>query len=285
MNRFINYILIVLISGMITYSCSTEPDQSSPIPASDVALNPHKDAEIQRHNIELRKDRSERFPCDTISVIEHVFNNYPHGSYLLQTDKTTLNSLPKTAVKYFDDKDGSNYVFAVIATSRSGERLVEVKNLVGYDESYIDLDSTNLGTPFIYLILLECIGNNLNLVWESIIPSHGGFKTFSIKNWDYNGTLFVETVFYYAQGIGTISYNYFLIDGISTTPHLLMTYDGLDFRRTITNVNNDEYPDYHEYVFVSLPDRVFARDSVAFVWDKKTGVYINSRNARQTRPY
>lgn len=285
MKRTIHYIIIVLITGMLVFSCSTEPDQSTTALTGDVAYDPQKDAEIQRYNIELRKDRSERFPCDTISVIEYVFNNYPYGSYLLQTDRTTLNSLPKPAIVYYKDKDDRNYVFAVITTSRSGERLVEVKNLIGYDESYIDLDSTNLGTPFIYLILLECIGNNLSLVWESIIPSHGGFNTFAINNWDYNRTPYLEAVFYYAQGIGTISYNYFLVDGLRSAPHLLMTYDGLDFRRNIANVNNDEYPDYYEYVFISMPDRIYARDSVAFVWDKTKEVYINSRNARQTRPY
>lgn len=273
------------MTGMLTFSCGTEPEKSTAVSTNDVAFNPQKDAEIQRYNIELRKDRSERFPCDTISVIEYVFNNYPYGSYLLQTDRTTLNSLPKPAIVYYKDKDDRNYVFAVITTSRSGERLVEVKNLIGYDESYIDLDSTNLGTPFIYLILLECIGNNLSLVWESIIPSHGGFNTFTIKKWDYNGTPYLEAVFYYAQGIGTISYNNFLVDGLRSAPHLLMTYDGLDFRRNIANVNDDEYPDYYEYVFVSMPDRIYARDSVAFVWNKSKGVYINSRNARQTRPY
>lgn len=185
---------------MIVNSCSYETDKSNPIPTREVAFDPQKDAEIQRYNIELRKDRSERFPCDTISVIEYVFNNYPQGSYLLETDKTTLNSLPKPAIIYHNDTDGRNYVFALITTSRAGERLVEVKNLIGYDESYIDLDSTNLGTPFNFLILLECQDNNLSLVWESIIPSHGGFKTFLLSNWNYNGTKYIENIFLLCSG-------------------------------------------------------------------------------------
>lgn len=270
---------------MTILSCGEDEDRSNPIPSRDVAFDSEKDAEIQRYNIGLRKDRSQRFPCDTISVIEYVFNNYPAGSYLLDTDKSTLKSLPKPAVIYYDGKDGKKYVFTLAATSRPGERLIEIKNLIGYDESFIDLDSTNLGTPFIYLILMECRGNNLDVVWESVIPSHGGFNNFNLKLWDYNGTVFIENIFYYAQGIGTISYNYFLIEGIRENPHLLMTYNGLDFRRTITNFNNDKYPDYYEYVFVSLDDRVFVKDSVAFIWDEKNGVYINTRNSKQTRLY
>lgn len=276
---------LFLLAGLLVISCTNDEEKSNPVPSVDVAFDPQKDAEIQRYNIELKKETSDRFPCDTIAVLEYVLNNYPQGTYLLETDKTTLNSLPKPAVIYHNDENGKKYVFALITTSRAGERLVEVKNLVGYDQSYIDLDSTDLGTPFIYLILLECQGSNLSLVWESIIPSHGGIKTFSLENWDSNGTMYIENIFYYAQGIGTISYNYFLIDGIRNKPHLLMTYNGLDFRRDIANVNNDQFPDYYEFLFISLSDRIFVKDSIAFVWDSKKGVYINTRNARQTRPY
>lgn len=283
MKQIIFYLTLLLIASII--SCTNEQDKSNPLPSRDVATNPQKDAEIQRYNIELRKERSERFPCDTIAVMEYILNNYPQGSYLLETDKTTLNSLSRPAVLYHNDQDGRRYIFALLTTSRPGERLVEIKNLIGYDESYIDLDSTDLGTPFIYLILLECLGDNIRLVWDAIIPSHGGFKTFSLRKWNYNGTPFIENIFYYAQGIGTISYNYFLVDGIRNKPHLLMTYNGLDFRRNIANVNNDMYPDFYEYIFVSLPDRIFVKDSVAFVWDEKKGVYINARNSRQTRPF
>ncbi len=62
-----------------------------------------------------------------------------------------LITFPKAAIIYFTDKDGSKFVFTVIATSRAGERLIEPSNIIGYDESFIDLDSTKLGTPFIYL--------------------------------------------------------------------------------------------------------------------------------------
>ncbi len=277
------HIFLFLLIFIFTFSCSKEEEVSS-TSSYEVALNPEKDAEIQRYNLELRKERSQRFPCDTIAVMEYIYDNYPQGTYLLETDKSTLNSLPKPAVIYYD-KDGRNYVFAVIVKSRSGERLIEIKNLIGYNESYIDQDSTKLGTPFLYLVLLECRGNDFSLVWESIIPSHGGFKNFSLETWDAKGTLFIENQFYYAQGIGIIKYNYFLVDGIRSKPHLLMTYEGLDFKRTIANVNDDKFPDYYEHVFINLPDNIYSKDSVAFYWRERESVYVNTRNSRQTRPY
>lgn len=282
--KIINIIFLVIITSLII-SCSNQSDKESTTSYVDVATDPGKDAEIQKYNLDLKKARSERFPCDTISVIEYFLDNYPSGTYLLESDKTAFETLPKPAVYYHTDRDGSRFVFAVIATSRPGERLVETKNLVGYEQSYIDLDSTKLGTPFLYLVLLECRGNNLSLVWEAIIPSHGGFNDFSFNIWRNKNIPFIEARFYYAQGIGMISYNYFLINDFRSKPHLLMTYDGVDFRRTIADVNNDKYPDYYEYVFVSLEDRVYARDSVAFVWKESKQAYVNTRNARQTRLY
>ncbi|MFO7524408.1 MAG: hypothetical protein R6W68_03055 [Ignavibacteriaceae bacterium] len=284
MNKKLSRLLILIVS-VIIFSCAGNDEKSNPIPSGEVAINPDKDAEIQRYNLELMKKRSERFPCDTISVSEFVLKNYPAGTYLLETDKAGLYSIPNHALIYYNFNDGKKYIFALIAASRSGERLIETKNLIGYNESYIDLDSTKLGTPFIYLILLECYENNLSLVWEALIPSHGGFDNFSLNYWEYGRTPFIQTDFYYAQGIGMIQYNYFLIDGIRANPHLLMTYNGVDFKRTIANLNNDKFPDYYEYVFVSLPDRIYPVDSVAFYWRQKDSVYVNSRNSKQTRPY
>ena len=111
------------------------------------------------------------------------------------------------------------------------------------------------------------------------------FKNFSLKRWDKKNIQFVQIDFYYAQGIGTISYNFFLVNGIRQEPHLLMTYDGIDFKRTIINFNDDIYPDYNEYVFVSNSSRIYAADSVAFYWQNKENIYVNSRNSRQTRLY
>jgi len=64
-----------------------------------------------------------------------------------------------------------------------------------------------------------------------------------------------------------------------------MTYEGINFKRTIANVNNDKFPDYYEFIFYDLEDRVFSRDSVAFIWQPEESVYVNTRNRKQTRPY
>ena len=74
-----------------------------------------------------------------------------------------------------------DFVFGVIARSKPGERLIEVKNIVGYDQSFIDLDSTELGTAFFYLVLFKCENSSFNVVWESPIPSHGGFNFLSLS--------------------------------------------------------------------------------------------------------
>ena len=64
-----------------------------------------------------------------------------------------------------------------------------------------------------------------------------------------------------------------------------MTYKGINFKRTIANVNDDEFPDYYEHIYYDLGDRIFSKDSVAFMWNTKDNVYVNSRNKRQTRSY
>ena len=92
--------------------------------------------------------------------------------------------------------------------------------------------------------------NQISTVWESPVPSHGGFNKISMQKWDYNGTPYVDINFHYAQGVGHIDYNYFLVNGLTSPPHLLMTYKGINFRRTIANVNNDKYPDYLEYLYI-----------------------------------
>lgn len=250
------------------------------------AFDQNKDAEIQRYNLELKKKESKnRFPCDTIAVIEHIFNNYPAGTYLLEFDRTTTYNIPKPALIYFTDQDGSKFVFSVIASSRAGERLIEPSNVIGYDQSFIDLDSAKLGTPFLYLVLFECSGDRLVKKWEAPIPSHGGFNSISLKRWDYNRNYYIEINFHYAQGIGHIDYNYFLIDNIRKYPHLLMTYSGTSFKRTLANVNNDKFPDYYEHIFYNLNDKVFSTDSVAFIWSEKDTLYHNTKNPKQTRRY
>lgn len=279
---------IILMILLLLLSCDnkSKPQNKNVNYNEQAAFNLNKDAEIQRYNLELKKKESKnRFPCDTIAVIEHIFENYPSGTYLLEFDRTTTYDIPKPAIIYFTDKDGSKYVFTIIASSRAGERLIEPTNLIGYDQSFIDLDSTKLGTPFLYLVLFECKGENLLKQWEAPIPSHGGFNSISLKKWNYRGTYFIENNFHYAQGIGHINYNYFIIDNIRDFPHLLMTYEGTSLKRTLANVNNDKFPDYYEHIIYNLSDKVYSNDSVAFKWSEKDTLYINTKNSKQTRRY
>jgi hypothetical protein len=279
---------IILLILLLMLSCEHESriEKSNVDYKEEVAYDQNKDFEIQKYNIELKKKAAlERFPCDTIAVLEYLLNNYPSGTYLLEFDKTLTYNVPRSALIYKSDKDGNKYVFAVIATSRQGERLIEPTNIIGYDQSFIDLDSTKLGTPFMYLVLFECNGENLERLWEAPIPSHGGFNSVSLKTWNFNGSNYIQNNFHYAQGVGHINYNYFLIDNFRNFPHLLMTYEGTNFKRTLVNVNSDKYPDYYEHIFYNLNDRIYSKDSVSFVWSPKDTLYINTKNPKQTRRY
>ncbi len=278
-------ILTLVICFVFIAGCTSEEENRQTPPYSNgVENSPEKDAWIQSYNLEHQKKlATERKPCDTIAVKEFILNNYPEGTYLVDFDITSAYSVKKPAVIYYGRNN--DYIFTVIARSRPGERLIEPNNIVGYDQSFIDLDSTDLGTAFFYLTLLKCKDNNFDVIWEAPIPSHGGFNRFAVKKWRYKNIPFIEVNFHYGRGIGHINYNYFLIEGLEKQPHLLMTYEGINFKRTIANVNNDEYPDYYEYVYYDSGDRVMVRDSVAFIWSKKDSVYINTRNRRQTRPY
>ena len=248
----------------------------------DVASNPEKDAEIQRTNLEHRKKLAgERFPCDTLSLVDFVLSNYPEGTYLVDFDKTLTYNIPRSAVIYYDKK----YVLGVIAKSREGERLVEVKNIIGYDQSFIDLDSTDLGTAFFYFTLFQCREESFKVIWESPIPSHGGFNNMSLHKWKFNNSEYVKVNFHYAQGIGHIDYNYFFVDGLNSKPHLLMTYEGINFKRIIASLNEDKYPDYYEYLYYDSGSQVFPKDSIGFIWNSEEKVYVNTRNKKQTRLY
>ncbi len=285
-----NIIKITFVSVVILlYASSCRKSQDEKLASMGankeaVENSPEKDLEIQKYNLQVKKEQTkERFACDTISVMEYVLDNYPKGTYLLNFDKTFTYNIPKPAVIYFDND--RSYIFGVIAESRPGERLIEPKNIIGYDESYIDLDSTKLGTAFFYLVLFHCDNGKLNTVWKAIIPSHGGFNNFSLHYWKYNGTPYIKVNFHYAQGVGHIDYNYFLVDGLTSPPHLLMTYKGINFKRTITNINNDKFPDFYEYIYYDSGREIKAVDSVAFTWNIKDSLYVSSRNRKQTRQY
>ncbi len=276
------YLIILFFLPLLLFSCSekeeNEEGNQKKIDASA------KEYEIQKYKIEQQKDQTaQRYPCDTIALKEFVLSHYPEGTYLVDFDRTLTYDIPKSAVIYPENYPG--YIFGIIAKSKSGERFIEPKNIVGYNESFIDLDSTKLGTAFFFLTLFHCDNDKFDVVWESVIPSHGGFNTFSIENWKYNNTPFIRVNFHYAQGIGHIDYNYFLLDGLTSKPHLMMTYQGINFQRTITNYNNDKFPDYYEYIYYDSGKKVAVLDSVAFFWNPKRAAYVNTRNAKLTRPY
>ena len=197
-------------------SCGKEETKTEEVGGGgeDVAYSPTKDEEIQRYNLQQARDlSSSRAPCDTLSLVEYVIDHYPPGTYLVDFDKTFTYNVPKPAVHYYNQ--GGNYVFGIIVKSGPDHRLVESKNVVGYDQSFIDLDSTELGTAFFYLVLFQCTGDQFNVVWEAPIPNHGGFNRFYMENWNYNGTTYIRCDFHDARGIGHIDYNYFFINGIT----------------------------------------------------------------------
>ncbi len=266
---------------------STDTIESTSVdfkPGERVAYTPTKDEDIQQYNLKQQKDLGvSNSPCDTLALKKFVVDNYEPGTYLVDFDQTFTYNISKSAVIYYN-KDGK-FVFGIIAKSKPGERLIEPDNIVGYDQSFIDLDSTDLGVAFFYLTLFECKGDQFNIVWETPIPSHGGLRDMHLDKWAYKGTQYMSIDFYYARGSGHIDYNYFFIRGFKTRPHLLMTYKGIDFQRTLANVNNDKYPDYFEYLYINTGDRIAVVDSIPFYWSQKDSSYISKRDRRLRRPY
>jgi hypothetical protein len=279
-------LVFLTLFSFLFFSCGKKGQENVQRSQSgDVATSPNTDADIQMYNLRVKQQQAgTQSAYDTLSVVEYVLKNYPKGSYLVNFDKTFTYNIPKPAVIYLNNQNGT-YVFAVVAKSKPGERLIESKNVVGYDQSFVNLDSTHLGTAFFYLVLLKAENGSFTNIWESPIPGHGGFNYMDMQKWAYNGTPYVRVDFHYARGIGHIDYNYFLVNGLINPPHLLMTYEWIDAKRTIANVNDDKYPDYYEYLYYNLPNRIYAADSIPFVWDVKDSLYVNTRNHRQTQPY
>lgn len=276
-------IIAFLLFGVLLISCKSK------VTGGDAATSAAKDESVREYKLDVQKEQTEnRFPCDTISLKEYVLNNYDPGTYLVEFDKTYTYSVPKSAVIYF--RDTSNYILAVIAKSKPSERHVETKNIVGYESSFINLDSTKLGTAFFWLTLFECKDGSFNRVWESEIPMHGGFNRMSIKLWKPKNVKYVELN--YEDGIisGHRNFNYFMVDGWRNPPHLLETYEGIVHKRTLANMNNDKYPDYYEYRFTSgqyLDSLVQIRilDSIPFYWSTKRQLYITDKSSRWFRRY
>jgi len=278
---------IIVFYAMVFISCGDDKNDDTKVGGGgDAAYSASKDESIQRYNLKKARGQQSgnRTPCDTLSIVEYIIDNYPSGSYLVDFDQTNTYNAPKHAVFYYN-QGGSRYIFAIVVKSGADNRLVEKKNVIGYDQSYIDLDSTELGTPLFSLVLFKCDNNSLQELWDSPIPNHGGFNRFSMEKWKYNGTSYICCNFYDARSGGYLDYNYFFVDGIENKPHLLMTYEGINYKRSLTNVNNDKFPDYLEYVYFDNGDRVYKKDAVPFVWDIKANMYVNTRNRKQTRPY
>lgn len=272
-------LLAVPLLLILMYNCAKEGE------SGDAATSTAKDEEIREYNIGVEKEQTKnRFPCDTISLKEYILDSYEPGTYLVEFDRTYTYNIPKSAVIYFNDA-GTNYVLAVIAKSKAGERNIETKNVIGFESSYINLDSTKLGTAFFWLTLFECKDALFTRLWESEVPIHGGFNRMTIKTWTPKNVKFVELN--YEDGIisGHRNYNFFMVDGWRKPPHLLETYVGIVHKRKMAKVNQDKFPDYFEFRFAEDSMRIRQIDSIPFYWSEKRLLYITDRSPRWFRKY
>lgn len=272
-------LLAVPLVLILLYNCSKGGG------SGDATTSTAKDEEIREYNIGIEKEQtSKRFPCDTISLKEYILDNYEPGTYLLEFDRTYTYNIPKSAVIYFNDA-GTNYILGVIVKSKPGERNIERKNVIGFESSYINLDSTKLGTAFFWLTLFECKDEQFSRIWESEVPIHGGFNKMSIKTWSPKNIKYVELN--YEDGIisGHRNYNFFAIDGWRKPPHLLETYVGIVHKRRMALVNQDKFPDYFEFRFAEDSMRIRQIDSIPFYWSEKRQLYITDRNPRWFRKF
>ncbi|MCF8242726.1 MAG: hypothetical protein K9J16_15215 [Melioribacteraceae bacterium] len=276
-------LLIVFGVASLLVSCSCEEDK---VDGGDAAHSAVKDESIQEYNLEVAEEQAaKRTPCDTLALKSYILENYPEGTYLVEFDKTYTSNIPKSAVIYYKSKN-EQYIFAVIAKSKPGERFIEKKNVIGYESSFINLDSTKLGTAFFWLTLFTCDKDEgFSFVWESEVPIHGGFNSMALKTWKPKKIRYIELN--YEDGIisGHRNYNFYLVDGINNPPHLMETYVGLVHKRTMANVNNDFYPDYYEYRFIEDSLRIAPYDSIPFYWDTTKSLYVTKVNSRWFRQY
>ncbi|MFC2085562.1 hypothetical protein ACFLS9_10920, partial [Bacteroidota bacterium] len=244
--KAIKILIIICLIGIFYYGCGTDEEVKGGRPE----YSPTRDKSIRSYNIEKEKEiKSKRAPCDTIALQEYIIENYEQGDYLVDFDRTYTYNIPKSAVIYHRE-NGKYYIFAAVAKSKPGERFIEKKNTIGFESSFINLDSTKLGTAFFYLTLFTCDNDNFTKIWESEAPIHGGFNSMKLKRWKPKNIMYVELN--YEAGIisGHRNYNFFLVDGIESEPHLMETYVGIVHKRTMTDINKDKYPDYFEYRFI-----------------------------------
>ncbi len=273
--------ILFILSVLLFYACGDEVGGGRPETSSA------KDKDIREYNLKVQEEQTkQRTPCDTLSLQQYIIEDYPSGDYLVEFDRTFTYTIPKPAVLYF--RDDANYIFAVVAKSKEGERYIEPKNVVGYESSFINLDSTKLGTAFFFLTLFECDGEgNFNALWESEVPIHGGFNSMTIHTWRTNKKAIRYIRLNYEAGIisGHRNYNYFMIDGIRNAPHLMETYEGIAHKRILANVNNDFFPDYYEFRFIDTLDYNRMLDSIPFYWDTTRSLYVTKFNRRWWRYY
>ena len=271
---------ILLLISLLAIALTSWKDDTE---GGDPEYSSSKDKKLRKYNLSKNERKAEnRNPCDTLSLEDFVVDNYPAGEYLVKFDKTGTYDIPRYAVKYIHDK-GSTLILGIIAKSKHSERFIEIYNVIGYESSFINLDSTKLGTAFFFLTMFECDGyGNFSKLWESEVPIHGGFNTIKMKQW--KNTPYVELN--YEAGIisGHRNYNFFLVDGIRKPPHLMETYEGIVHKRTITDVNGDKYPDYFEYVF-SEGEKIQIVDSVKFYWSEGRKLYVTDKNRKWFRFY
>jgi hypothetical protein len=133
--------------------------------------------------------------------------------------------------------------------------------------------------------LFECTDNEFKFLWEAEVPIHGGFNSIKMKMWKTKRIPFIELN--YEAGIisGHRNYNYFFVNGLRNQPHLMETYLGIAHKRTLTNINNDKYPDYWEYRFADSTNYVELIDSIPFYWDSTKSLYVTKKSSRWFRYY
>lgn len=280
-------ILFLMLMLIIVISCSSEEEKKN-VGRKTETLSGTKEKDIIDRKIEKEKEFAKnRTPCDTISFQEFFNSSFEEGTYLVEFDPTITFTENEPALLY-KKVENDNYVFAVYAKSKPGERNIEVKNIVGYEASFINLDSTKLGTAFFYLGLFKCDGSGIfEKKWETEIPIHGGFSSIKLKSWGKNKTPYLELFF--KQGIisGYRKYNYFMIDGFDNLPHLMETYEGISKKRTLATINEDKFPDYYEFRFSRDDTGLVIRmiDSIPFYWDSVKNLYITDYSERYKSEY
>ncbi|MCF8266302.1 MAG: hypothetical protein K9I99_17535 [Melioribacteraceae bacterium] len=253
----------------------------------DVARNVGKQEEISLRNLEIELEQrgGKMGPCDTLALRFHIRDNYPAGTYLVEENQSFTMSETQFSVIYEKEKD-IQYIFALVAKSKDGERLIETKNVVGYSSSFVNLDSTRLGTAFFFLSLFECNGDGtFTLLWEYEVPMHGGFNSMKLKRWKPKKLPYIQLNFIDGIISGYRNYNYYLVDGIRNKPHLMETYEGIARKRTMTDVNKDSYPDFFEYRYQDTVTYVYELDSIPFYWDTTKSLYVTKFTSRWFRPY